>query len=186
LKGIPVRTILLILCVLALAWAEDGAAAKAQQGAIAKLLLSTAPEQAMSVSELRNAGLQPGSRVTVRAQIGGRNPPWLPSHAMMLLADAKELQACSAGGCGAPWDFCSAPRDKLLQHTGLVRWLDETGTQPRAVPFTEIAAIAPLATVIVTGTLADIGDPRALVIDLDGIFLEDRGPFAHLMEPRPN
>ena len=134
-----------------------------------------------SVWQLREAGFKPGDRVTVRAQIGGRNPPWLNGMAMMLLADAKELAACTTGGCGSPWDFCSAPQDKLLLHTGIVRWLDENG-EPRPISFHEVADIAPLSTVIITGVVADVGDPQALVIDADSFHLEERGPFAALMD----
>ena len=62
-----------------------------------------------------------------------------------------------------------------------MRWLDNDG-KPHRVSFHQIADIAPLSTVIITGTIADVGDPRALVIDADSMFLEDRGPFAAMMD----
>lgn len=145
-------------------------------------LREQAPDgETQSVAQLRQAGVKPGDRVTVRAQIGGRNPPWLTGAAMMLIADAEELAACVTSSCGAPWDFCSAPQDKLLLHTGIVRWLDEAGN-PRPVSFHEVADIAPLSTVIITGTVADVGDPQALVIDADSMHLAERGPFAQMMD----
>ena len=139
-------------------------------------VLGEAPKvEASTVWELREKGYQPGQTVTIRAQIGGRNPPWLNGMAMMLIADANELAQCATGTCGAPWDFCSAPAEKVHQHTSIVRWLDEEGN-PRPVSWHEIADIAPLSTVVITGTVADVGDPEALVIDAQSFFLEDRGP----------
>ena len=145
-------------------------------------VLQAAPEDAaVSVAQLRESGYTPGQRVTIRAQIGGRKMPWLNGMAMMVIADAGSLAACTTGTCGTPWGFCSAPADKLHQYTSIVRWLDEEG-KPRRVSFHELANIAPLSTVVITGTVADVGDPRALVIDADGMFLENRGPFAKMMD----
>lgn len=167
------RSLMLVLCA--------GALVAAESSLIASLRLNQAPSgTAQTLAELRASQPQPGTRVVVKAQVGGRNPPWIPGRAMMILADAKELSACTTGTCGAPWDFCSAPADKLLQHTGFVRWLDNKG-QPHAVGFDAIEGIAPLATVVVTGSIANVGDPRALVIDIDGLHVADSGPFAHLM-----
>ena len=141
-----------------------------------------APEATpVSVVQLREQGYAPGQQVTMRAQIGGRKMPWLNGVALMVLVDAGSLAACTTGTCGIPWGFCSAPPDKLHQHTSVVRWLDNDG-KPHRVSFHQIADIAPLSTVIITGTIADVGDPRALVIDADSMFLEDRGPFAAMMD----
>jgi hypothetical protein len=173
------KLILTLALVLTAAFAVAEETAGPSQETIDAFVLESAPEGAIGVAELRATEPKAGDRVTVRAQIGGRNPPWLPGMAMMLLADADELAACTTGGCGSPWDFCSAPPEKLWQHTGLVRWLGENG-QPQDIGFEKLAKIAPLATVVITGTLADVGDPRALVIDADGFFFEDPGPMAHL------
>lgn len=171
-----------VLCCLVSYAAADDTPPAIDTATLADFVLDAAPGgEAQSVAQVRAQAPEPGQRVILRAQVGGRNPPWAPAHALMMLVDAQELQACSTGGCGAPWDFCSAPYEKILSHSALVRWLDAEG-QPRAQAFPELAAIAPLSTVVVTGRVADVGDANALVIDLDGLYLEDRGPFAHLMD----
>ena len=177
-----------IICAVLLATAlsvgaqEAVVAGKAvDRAALAAFVLDQAPAESHTVAELRAADAQPGDRVRVRAQVGGRNPPWVPGRAMMLLADAEPLAAACTSTCGAPWDFCSAPVDKLQAHTTVVRWLDGDG-QPQALGFPDIVELAPLSTVVVTGVVADVGDPRALVIDADGIYLEDQGPYAALMQ----
>ena len=161
---------------------EDTVADKLQETDNESFVLASAPEaDAVTVTQLRESGYVPGQRVTVRGQIGGRKMPWIKGMALMVVADANSLATCTTGSCGTPWGFCSAPADKLHQYTGIVRWLDEEG-KPRRVSFHELADIAPLSTVVITGTIADVGDPRALVIDADGLFLEDRGPYGDMMD----
>lgn len=183
-----IRT-LLATALLALAASLPAAIAQAASapqmsldpGLLEVFVRDQAPDNATSVGDLRTAGYRPGDRVSVRAQVGGRNPPWIPGMAVMMLADAEKLAACATGGCGAPWDFCSVPPDTLMAHTGVVRWLDGEGN-PIPVGFDQIVDLAPLSTVVVTGTVADVGDPSVLVIDADGLHLEDPGPFAELMQ----
>lgn len=168
-------SLLLALCVVASVSAADSASTTT---AATSIVLAAAPvDTPVSVAELRASQPQAGQRVTVRAQIGGRNPPWIPGVAMMMIADAEELNACRTATCGAPWDFCSAPVDKLVQHTGVVRWVDAAGN-PQQVGFEQMSPIAPLSTVVITGVVAAVPDPQMLVIDADGLFLEDPGPFA--------
>ncbi|MFW5845971.1 MAG: hypothetical protein ACOCXJ_07075 [Planctomycetota bacterium] len=153
---------------------ETVAPARQEEG----IVLRHAPGGAMSISQLRASGAGPGDAVVVRAQIGGRNPPWISGAGIMMLADTGKLAACGPGGCGAPWDFCHVPPDQLQTHTLVVRWLGADG-QPRRQGFDQILPIAPLATVVVSGTLAEIPGSPVVVIDCDGIHLEDIGPFGN-------
>ncbi|MDA3960060.1 MAG: hypothetical protein PF961_04655 [Planctomycetota bacterium] len=173
---------LLLLCTALGLSAVEPAALAVNQSLIDAFVKDVAPADAKRINEVRTAGYKPGDTVIIRAQIGGRNPPWVPGHAIMLLADQKALKDKCTATCGAPWDFCSAPVPDLLANTCVVRWLDDEGAKPRQIGFADMAKIAPLSTVVVTGTVADVGDPKALVIDLDGFHLEDRGPFAALMD----
>ncbi len=181
------RHLLLLLPFLAGLVAQEGEAPVARPVSaedIAAFVLDEAPADAKTIGEIRRDGFKAGQEVVLRAQIAGRNPPWAPAHALMILADDAVIGKTRQGGCGAPWDYCSADPETVLDNSCVVRWKEEEGEKPRAVSFLDLARIAPLATVVVRGTVAEVADPQVLLIDLDGFHLEDRGPWAEWMDER--
>ena len=137
----------------------------------AGLFLTVSPGEAVDVGALK-ATAKEGDEVVVRGRIGGV-PPFIPGVAAMTIADRK-LVPCSEmsmeDGCKTPWDYCCAPQDELTANTATVQVVGADGRPLRA----DLAAagLAPLSTVLVKGKVGPRPDPKVLVIDAAGIWVE--------------
>ena len=151
-----------------------GKAPPAATGSLpAGLLLAASPGEAVDVGALK-ATAKEGDTVVVRGRIGGV-PPFIAGIAAMTIADRK-LVPCSEmsmeDGCKTPWDYCCAPQDELTANTATVQVVGADGRPLRAD--LTAAGLAPLSTVVVTGKVGPRPDPKVLVIDAVGIFVEKK------------
>ncbi len=154
---------------------DDAPANTPKQVALPRTLFSS--QRPATVVRLREAkaGSKAGDTVTFEARIGGRVDPFVGGRALMLVADPG-LESCEsmADSCKTPWDYCCEARESLLDNTATVRVVDSEG-QIVATSLQGAGGLAPLRTVIVTGTVAETS-PATFLIDATSLHVPPRSP----------
>lgn len=139
------------------------------------LFASTPPEGARPVAAVK-AEPPAGGEVVVEGRIGGRAEPFVKSAAVFVLADSS-MKACNelhGDSCTTPWDYCCEPRESLAAKTATIQVVDSAG-KPLAVDLQGKNGLEPLARVVIAGRVQQGGDPGALVINAQRIYVEPRG-----------
>ncbi|MCZ7648309.1 MAG: hypothetical protein M5U26_24135 [Planctomycetota bacterium] len=182
------RKIVLLSLAPALAlglWACGGSTAKspaekspapnpaAQAALPAGLFLEAAPEQAVDVGKLKESAKE-HDEVVVRGRIGGDHHPFVEGSAVMFLVDP-ELKSCGETGeedhCQTPWDFCCEPKEKRTANMLTVQLVDESG-KPLKTGLKGQHGLKELSTVIVKGKVGPRPDPKILVVNATGLYVE--------------
>ncbi|MCI0652036.1 MAG: hypothetical protein L0Z55_09145 [Planctomycetes bacterium] len=133
------------------------------------------PAAAVSLAEAK-ATCKAGDKVSFEARIGGRKDPFVEGRAIMLVADSK-LKSCASMAedhCPTPWDYCCESAEGLRANTATVRVVDGESQVLRA-SLKDAGGIAPLRTVIVTGTVAE-NSPAAFIVDATSMYLPPAAP----------
>jgi hypothetical protein len=112
-----------------------------------------------------------GDSVRFVARVGGRAACFVPSAAVMIVADPV-LEDCiqKGDGCPKPWDYCCEPRERIKANTATVRFVDASGL-PLADSMEGMGGLAPLKTVEIVGTVAETGPEGLFVVDAERIFV---------------
>jgi hypothetical protein len=138
-------------------------------GGRSKQLLTTEPEGASSVLEMRETA-QDWDEVVVVGRIGGSEHPWVDGRAAFSIVDLT-LQACSdieGDECETPWDYC-CETDRLPQATALVKLTDDQGSL-LATDARELLQVKELRTVVVRGK-ARRDDAGNVTIQATGLYV---------------
>jgi hypothetical protein len=129
-------------------------------------LLAEAPAGDVSVSHAKSTAAE-GEKILLMGRIGGRRDPISADSATFILIDAA-LPSCAdnpADRCATPWDyFCETP-ESLVANTATIQIVDSAGLV-RSINLKTLG-IAPLDTVVITGTVAARPNPQTLVIKAD-------------------
>lgn len=136
------------------------------------IILAEAPADALDVAEAKNAA-QVGERVVVRGLIGGRREPFVAERAMFQLVDTS-LPTCAdkhGDGCPTPWDYCCEPKDQITAKSATVQITDGEG-KPLALSLKGTRGLEPMARVIVRGVVAQRPDENVMIVNADGIYVE--------------
>ena len=138
----------------------------------AALFAAAAPADARNVSDVRETAAE-GDTVVIRGRVGGPTP-FVPGRAIMTLADAEKLIACSDrenDPCPDPWDYCCESPDDIAANSVTVQVVGNDG-RPLKADLEGAGGIAPLDFVVVTGRVGPRPDPAVLVIDATSIHVE--------------
>ena len=179
-------TALLAAAVLSLAGvACDGAEETSTRSSTASpkatlpdgLMLTTAPQEARSVSEVRQAS--DGEKVVVRGVVAGRVDPIADNRAILTLLD-ESVSTCDknpSDSCATPWDACCEPQEVIARNSATVQIVDGEG-RPLKASLKGLGTLAPLSRVVVVGTYRPTADGQAAVINATGIFVEPQAKAA--------
>lgn len=112
-----------------------------------------------------------GEKVRFVARVGGRATCFVPSSAVMIVADPV-LEDClqKGDGCPKPWDYCCEPPERIKANTATVRVVDGSGI-PVPQSMEGAGGLAPLKTIEVLGTVAESGPEGLFVVDAERIFV---------------
>jgi hypothetical protein len=139
----------------------------------AGLFLASAPAGPVAVKELKSQ-VQAGDEVTMRVVVGGELNVFVPGRAIMKVIDTEMENLCLKPGdsCKTPWDYCCSTVEELQQHRATVRVVDAQGKTLRA-DLKGAGQIEEMKTLIVKGVVAQGSDKKNLVVDAQGIFVEN-------------
>ncbi len=134
-------------------------------------VLATTPEgEARSIAAVRSQ-LKPGDTVTLTGRIMGADNPFVEGRAVFILGDPTVLTACSdkpGDSCETPWDTCcDTPEDKK-RATATIQILGKDGRVLKE-PVEGVSGIAKLATVKVSGTVAQGSSADLLLVNASAI-----------------
>ena len=139
----------------------------------AGLFLTTAPAESVAVRQLK-AQAQEGDEVTMRVVVGGEVSVFVPGRAIVKVIDTEMENLClnPDDSCKTPWDYCCATADDLQKHRATVRVVDAQGKTLR-LDLKGAGEIEELKTLVVKGVVAQGSDKNNLVVDAQGIYVEN-------------
>ena len=151
--------------------AEQSGAALAANVDGLKFLLTSEPEEAKDVIQVREDASD-GADVVIVGRIGGSENPWIDGRAAFSIVDGS-LKACSdipGDNCPKPWDYC-CETSELPNATALVKVVDERGELVKADAKT-LLNVKELSTVVVQGK-AQRDDVGNLTVLASGVFVKN-------------
>ena len=139
----------------------------------AGLFLAAAPDGSVAVKQLK-AQAQVGDEVTMRVVVGGEVNVFVPGRAIVKVIDTEMENLClnPDDSCQTPWDYCCAPAEDLQRHRATVKVVDAQGMTLRA-DLKGAGEIAELKTLVVKGVVAEGSDRNNLVVNAQGIYVEN-------------
>ncbi len=139
----------------------------------AELFLTAAPAESVAVRQLK-AQVQEGDEVTMRVVVGGEVSVFVPGRAIMKVIDTEMENLCLKPGdsCKTPWDYCCATAEDLQQHRATVKVVDAQGKTLR-VDLKGAGEIKEMKTLVVKGVVAQGSDTKNLVVNAQGIYVEN-------------
>ena len=139
----------------------------------AGLLLASAPAEPVAVKQLK-AQAQAGDEVTMRVVVGGEVNVFVPGRAIMKVIDTEMDNLCLNPGdsCKTPWDYCCATAEDLQKHRATIKVVDAQGKTLR-VDLKGAGEIKEMKTLVVKGVVAKGSDKNNLVVNAQGIYVEN-------------
>ena len=139
----------------------------------AGLFLASAPAEPVAVKQLK-AQAQAGDEVTMRVVVGGEVSVFVPGRAIMKVIDTEMENLCLklGGSCKTPWDYCCATAEDLQQHRATVKVVDAQGKTLR-VDLKGTGEIMEMKTLVVKGVVAQGSDTKNLIVNAQGIYVEN-------------
>ena len=143
---------------------------QAQSALPAGLVLSSAPADAKTVTQVRTAA-KDGDEVVMRGVVAGRVDPIAENRAILTLLDPS-IKTCDKmqDGCKTPWDACCESQDVLTSNTATVQVVDEKGAVLKT-GLASVPGLKPLKEVVVKGKLKVSPDGKAAVVDATGLYV---------------
>ena len=139
----------------------------------AGLFLAAAPAEPVAVQQLK-AQAKEGDEVIMRVVVGGEVSVFVPGRAIMKVIDTEMENLCLKPGdsCKTPWDYCCATAEDLQRHRATVRVVDAQGKTLR-VDLKGAGEIKEMKTLVVKGVVAQGSDKKNLVVNAQGIYVEN-------------
>ena len=181
----PITRLLVLPLLLAAAVACDGEASTTTPGTAtagpdwpADLVTDAAPADAQGVAAAKGTAAE-GGTIVIRGRIGGSPDPFVEGRAVMTIADTDAIVDCKAmsangsmeDGCTTTWDYCCEPQDQIVANTATVQVVDAAG-RPLHRSLSDLAGLAPLAVVVVEGTVGPRPSANVLVVNAARIYVE--------------
>lgn len=114
---------------------------------------------------------KPGDEITISGKIMGNEKPFVAGRAAFILGDTEILTPCNedpADKCETPWDVCcDSPEDKK-RGIATIQVVGEDGRVLKE-PLEGVGGLANLATVTVSGKVAEGSSPDLLLITATAI-----------------
>jgi hypothetical protein len=144
--------------------------ASAASSALTAVLTATPSGESKPIHLIR-ATAKPGDEITVSGKIMGNAKPFVDGRAAFIVGDPEVLTPCNldpADKCTSPWDACcDSPEDKKRG----IATIQILGTDGRVLKESVegVGGLANLATVTVTGKVAEGSSPDVLIINAQAI-----------------
>ena len=143
------------------------AATPAKPSAALEKVLSAVPTGTPRGIAASRDSLKPGDEVTLSGRIMGTKSPFVDGRAVFVLGDPEVLTPCNekpGDNCETPWDTCcDSPEDKK-KGTASIQIVGEDGRVLKE-GLEGIAGIEKLATLTVSGKVADGSNPDLLIVN---------------------
>jgi hypothetical protein len=143
----------------------------AEASAALQAVLAAAPKgEPLSIVNAK-AAAQPGEEITITGRIMGSSSPFVEGRAAFMLADPGVLTACSdhpGDECETPWDCCCDSKEDKKRGTVTVQIIDANGRVLKE-PIEDIGGIKKLATLTVTGKVAEGSTADLLILNATAI-----------------
>jgi len=142
----------------------------ASSRALDSILLSEAPEGAITITEARKRPT-PGTKVIVSGKVMGNDNPIIQSRALLTLGDPTRLDSCDlipGDECQTPWDVCCADPDVVRASIATIQVIDENG-KPVKAGLRGIGGLQELSKLIVIGEVADGSNENNFLVNATGI-----------------
>ena len=112
--------------------------------------------------------------MTMRVVVGGEVSVFVPGRAIMKVIDTEVENLCLKSGdsCKTPWDYCCATAEDLQQHRATVKVVDAQGKTLR-VGLKGTGEIKEMKILVVKGIVAQGSDTKNLVVNAQGIYVEN-------------
>jgi hypothetical protein len=134
-------------------------------------VLAAAPQGEPKAVAAARTSAKPGDEITLSGKIMGNAKPFVDGRAVFILGDPDVLTACNetpGDNCETPWDACcDSPEDKK-RGTATIQILGADGRVLKE-PVEGIGGIANLASVTVTGKVAESSTPELLIVNASAI-----------------
>jgi hypothetical protein len=134
-------------------------------------VLAAAPTGEPKPIHLVRSTAKPGDEITVSGKIMGNEEPFVEGRSAFILGDPEVLTPCNedpADKCTTPWDVCcDSPEDKKRG----IATIQVLGADGRVLkePVEGVGGLVNLATVTVTGKVADGSSAHLLIINAQAI-----------------
>jgi len=148
---------------------------KAESGGLTSLVLSSAPDEAIAIADLRKTG-KPGDSVTFTGHVLGSDPVFMDGRAVMVMGDSTKLTACSlrpGDDCITPWDVCCDDPDVIKASIVTVQVIDEAG-KPLKEGLKGLGGMKELSAVTVTGEVAENSTDTNMLVNATGIYVQPK------------
>jgi len=150
----------------------------AEENALTKIFLPTAPADAVAIS-LALTTAKPGETITISGEIMGSSNPFIDGRAMLVLGDPTKLTPCNrmpGDACETPWDTCCDDPDVVASSIATIQILDEDGS-PLKIGLKGLQGIKELSFLTITGTVAEGSNEKNLLVNATGIHVAVESPF---------
>ena len=152
------------------AGSAPAASAAAPSAELSKVLANPPSGQAKAIHVAR-ASAKPGDEITISGKIMGTGSPFVSGRAAFVLGDPELLTPCNempGDECETPWDVCCETAEEKKAGTATIQILGADGRVLKE-SLEGTGGLAKLATVTVTGKVAEGSTPDALVVNATSI-----------------
>ncbi len=143
---------------------------KAPSAELSAVLAAAPTGEPQSIHLIRTTA-KPGDQITISGKIMGNKKPFVDGRSAFILGDPKVLTPCNenpADKCTTPWDTCcDSPEDKK-RGVATIQVVDADGRVIKE-SIEGVGGLNKLATVTVTGKVADGSSSESLVINAQAI-----------------
>ncbi|WP_193212781.1 hypothetical protein [Luteolibacter marinus] len=149
------------------------AAAAPESGPSAAItaVIDAAPGGEAKPIHILRESAKPGDLVTVSGRVMGNASPFVEGRAAFILGDPDLLTPCNENpddDCDTPWDTCCDTREDKKRGTATIQVVDAEGRVLKEA-IEGVGGIGKLATLTVSGTVAEGSTPDLLVINASAI-----------------
>ena len=144
-----------------------------ESGPLEELLLTSAPEKAIDIADLRKSALA-GDTVTFTGNIIGSDPVFMDGRAIMIMGDPKKITSCNlipGDECKTPWDVCCDDPDVIKASIVTVQVVDDAG-KPLKTGLKGLGGMKELSALTVTGEVAEGSNKDNMLVNATGIFVQ--------------
>ena len=143
------------------------------QNAIESLIVSSAPENALPISEIRKS-TKVGKEVTLSGVVMGRMDPFVDGRALVMLGDPAAITTCNlrpGDNCETPWDVCCDDPEVIAKSVATIQVLNDQGI-PLKQNIKGVKGIKELSSLIVTGIIAEGSNDKNLLVNASSIYIQ--------------
>lgn len=154
--------------------ADTDADAATSNEPLSALVLTSAPDGAKGIAEIRKTANE-GDQVVITGKVIGSKHPFVEGRAIMTIGDPTKLTSCDlheGDACPTPWDVCCDDQDVIKASIVTVQVLDKDGKLVKA-DLKGLGGLKELSQLVVTGTVADGSTADNMLINATGIYVQD-------------